>query len=90
MTEESDVRQKAYELWERDGCPEGAEEFYWRLAQEQLEADVEPEDTVISEPVAAEEVESSSEAPSPSQYASENNEQLSENEWPAKGEASRY
>ena len=26
-------------LWEKDGRPEGSEEFYWRLAQEQLEAE---------------------------------------------------
>lgn len=37
MTEESHIREKAYELWDKDGRPEEAEEFYWRLAQEQLE-----------------------------------------------------
>lgn len=26
-------------LWEKDGRPEGSEEMYWRLAQEQLEAE---------------------------------------------------
>lgn len=42
MAEESSIRERAYELWEKDGRPEGAEEFYWRLAQEQLEAEVTP------------------------------------------------
>ena len=39
MIDDSKVRERAYELWEKDGRPEGSEEFYWRLAQEQLEAE---------------------------------------------------
>lgn len=39
MIDESKVRERAYELWEKDGRPEGSEEFYWRLAQEQLESE---------------------------------------------------
>lgn len=40
MIEESKIRERAYALWEKDGCPEGANHFYWHLAQEQLEANV--------------------------------------------------
>lgn len=39
MIEDMKVRERAYELWEKDGRPEGSEEMYWRLAQEQLEAE---------------------------------------------------
>jgi hypothetical protein len=39
MIDDSKVRERAYELWEKDGRREGAEEFYWQLAQEQLEAE---------------------------------------------------
>ena len=44
MIEESKIREKAYELWEKDGRPEGSEQFYWRLAQDQLGADVQLSD----------------------------------------------
>ncbi|QCY11681.1 DUF2934 domain-containing protein [Pseudomonas sp. MPC6] len=37
MIDESIIRQRAYELWERDARPDGAEGHYWRLAREQLE-----------------------------------------------------
>ena len=39
MIEDLKVRERAYELWEKGGSPEGSEELYWRLAQEQLEAE---------------------------------------------------
>jgi hypothetical protein len=29
------VREMAYELWEREGCPDGRADEYWRRAQEQ-------------------------------------------------------
>ena len=83
MTEESNIRERAYELWEKDGRPEGAEEFYWRLAQEQLEAEVTPE------PV-PNQGEGSLDQSSGTQPAAEDREQSTDSEWPAKGEASRY
>ncbi|CAI8944039.1 DUF2934 domain-containing protein [Pseudomonas sp. IT-P74] len=43
MIEDLKVRERAYELWEKDGRPEGSEELYWRLAQEQLEAEATPQ-----------------------------------------------
>lgn len=49
MIEESKIREKSYELWEKDGAPEGADQFYWRLAQELLEAEVQPSDADTSE-----------------------------------------
>jgi len=42
MIDESTIRERAYVLWEKDACPEGAAEFYWHLAREQLEALVRP------------------------------------------------
>lgn len=42
MIEEWKVRERAYVLWEKDDRPEGSDKFYWRLAQEQLEAQGQP------------------------------------------------
>lgn len=42
MTDESQVRSTAYELWEQDGRPEGMEDHYWYLARARLEANGEP------------------------------------------------
>jgi hypothetical protein len=36
-TREQRIRQRAYELWEREGRPEGREEEYWKRAEELLE-----------------------------------------------------
>lgn len=87
MTEESQIREKAYELWERDGRPEGAEEFYWRLAQEQLEADVKTSEVNTTAPV-PNEWESSPDHASPTQQVEDST--PVDSEWLAKGEASRY
>jgi hypothetical protein len=40
MIEESKIRERAYALWQKDACPDEAALFYWRLAQNQLEAEV--------------------------------------------------
>lgn len=79
MIEDLKIRERAYELWEKDGRPEGSEEFYWRLALEQLEAEAPPE------PVPTEWETSFDQA-----SASEDIEQDTNSEWPAKGEASRF
>lgn len=42
MIDESSIRERAYALWEKDACPEGAAGFYWHLARAQLEAQVQP------------------------------------------------
>ena len=39
MFEDLEFRERAYELWEKVGRPERSEQLYWRLAQEQLEAE---------------------------------------------------
>lgn len=38
MINEATIRERAYALWEKDACPEGASKFYWHLARVQLEA----------------------------------------------------
>ena len=45
MIEDQKVRERAYELWEKAGRPEGSEQLYWQLAQEQLEAEDPPQTT---------------------------------------------
>ncbi|MCE4226738.1 DUF2934 domain-containing protein [Methylobacterium sp. C25] len=37
------IRQRAYELWERNHCPPGLEMRFWLLAEQQLRAEVTPE-----------------------------------------------
>lgn len=41
MIDETSIRERAYALWEKDACPEGASKFYWHLARVQLEAQAE-------------------------------------------------
>jgi hypothetical protein len=79
MIEDLKVRERAYQLWEKDGRPQGSEEFYWRLAQEQLEGEAPPE------PVPTEWETSLDQASAP-----EDIEKNTDSEWPAKGEASRF
>ena len=35
--DEERIRELAYQLWERDGSPEGKSDEYWRAARELLE-----------------------------------------------------
>jgi hypothetical protein len=86
MIEESEIRERAYALWERDARPDGAEEFYWRLAQDQLEKGRQPSGGDTLKPASGE-WESGSDEPT---QQVESGEKASEDEWPAKGEASRY
>jgi hypothetical protein len=37
MIEESEIRERAYALWEKDARPDCADRFYWYLARDQLE-----------------------------------------------------
>ena len=55
MIDESKIRERAYTLWEKDACPEGAALFYWRLAQKQLKAEVQPSDADTPNPVSGRE-----------------------------------
>src|SRR3954471_20385168 len=33
---EERVRQRAYEIWQREGCPEGRDADHWALAKEEI------------------------------------------------------
>jgi hypothetical protein len=33
---EKDIMNRAYEIWERNGRPEGREDEFWELAQQEL------------------------------------------------------
>jgi hypothetical protein len=39
MIDDAKIRERAYELWELDGRPEGAEYSHWLQAREQLESE---------------------------------------------------
>lgn len=45
MIDDSAIRERAYALWEKDACPEGAAQFYWHLAREQLQAQVQAQES---------------------------------------------
>jgi DUF2934 family protein len=36
---EARIRQRAHEIWEREGRPEGAQEEHWRRACEEIDAE---------------------------------------------------
>lgn len=33
-TEQDKIRQKAYQIWQEEGCPEGRSEVHWDMARE--------------------------------------------------------
>jgi Protein of unknown function (DUF2934) len=33
---EQEIKNRAYEIWERNGRPKGKEEEFWRLAEQEL------------------------------------------------------
>jgi hypothetical protein len=37
------IRERAYQLWEADGAPEGNAEHYWHRAGELIEAEEKPD-----------------------------------------------
>ncbi|MDQ0123568.1 hypothetical protein J2W17_002515 [Pseudomonas lini] len=86
MIDESKIRQRAYELWERDARSDGAAEYYWRLAQEQLEKEGQPSAAGSFEPASGGWESGSDEL----KQQAEGGEKADEDEWPAKGEAARY
>ncbi|MEB0222937.1 DUF2934 domain-containing protein [Pseudomonas sp. 10S4] len=45
MIDDSAIRERAYALWEKDACPEGAAKFYWHLAREQLLTQVQAQES---------------------------------------------
>jgi hypothetical protein len=38
LPDDEQIRQRAYEIWEREGRPEGREADHWRMAAEELSA----------------------------------------------------
>lgn len=41
--DEQRIREKAYEIWQAEGCPTGEEIRHWEMACKQAEAEVEAE-----------------------------------------------
>jgi hypothetical protein len=39
MTDEAEIREKAYAIWEKAGRPDDAHEAHWQQATDQLNAD---------------------------------------------------
>ena len=39
MPDEERVRQRAYEIWEREGRPEGSHDEHWERASREIEAE---------------------------------------------------
>jgi hypothetical protein len=33
------IRERAYFMWQADGCPDGEADLYWRRAEERIEAE---------------------------------------------------
>ncbi|WP_082649846.1 DUF2934 domain-containing protein [Bradyrhizobium lablabi] len=36
---EKEIQNRAYQIWERNGRPEGKEDEFWRLAEQELRND---------------------------------------------------
>jgi hypothetical protein len=52
--EEQRIRERAYELWQQDGAPEGRADEYWEKAQRQVLAESSGTSAPIEEPEALE------------------------------------
>jgi len=37
---EERIRQRAYELWQEEGCPEGQAQTHWERARESIEQEI--------------------------------------------------
>lgn len=47
---ENRVRQRAYEIWQREGCPEGREADHWALAKEEIAIEDNQSQTLVPNP----------------------------------------
>ncbi len=47
---ENRVRQRAYEIWQREGCPEGREADHWALAKEEIAIEDNQTQTLVPNP----------------------------------------
>lgn len=34
--DENSIRERAYRIWQREGCPEGRDHIHWQMAVEEL------------------------------------------------------
>lgn len=46
---EQEIRERAYRLWETEGCPDGREQEYWYRAEAELSGDGQQGDGVDSD-----------------------------------------
>jgi hypothetical protein len=63
--EDSKVRDRAYQIWEREGRPEGATQSHWKQAYAELQAEAEHADNEDSPHVGTGGVESGVAQPMP-------------------------
>ncbi|WP_349616939.1 DUF2934 domain-containing protein [Azotobacter salinestris] len=67
--DEERIRERAYRLWEAEGCPEGQEMKHWREACEQIQAEDDIDASSDTLEIASGGVESSIEPPMPSKQS---------------------
>ncbi len=53
MGTESEIRNYAYQLWEKAGCPAGRDYEFWRMAKAELDAESENSDPATQKSVDA-------------------------------------
>src|SRR5689334_12089519 len=46
------IRDRAYQIWEREGRPEGRHDEHWRRAAEEIEAEARPKAATAAKPAA--------------------------------------
>jgi hypothetical protein len=51
---EERIRQRAYQIWEEDGQPEGREHEHWERAVREIEAEEKADESEASDPAEAE------------------------------------
>jgi len=44
------IRQRAYQIWEEDGQPEGRQHEHWERAVSEIEAEEKADETEVSKP----------------------------------------
>jgi hypothetical protein len=53
MSTENEIRNYAYQLWEKAGCPVGRDDEFWRMAKAELDAESENPDPATQKTVDA-------------------------------------
>jgi hypothetical protein len=55
--DENRIRERAYQIWQQEGCPDGRDDVHWRMAIEQLaseefsQAQTQPGESGVSGPM---------------------------------------